>query len=67
MQTENAVKGQRGKTVRIVTDIPVLVQSENTLTRKGRGKPITLLLGGLQFSLSVTDSGEAVVKIAEPP
>ncbi len=67
MQTEKSASRQSRKTLRIVTDFPVLVQSENTLTRKGRSKPVTVLLGGLLITLSVTDSGEPVVKVAEPP
>ena len=67
METIKTANRQPCKTVRIVTDLPVLVQSENTLTRKGRGKPIILTLGTFQISLSLTDSGEAVVKVYVPP
>ena len=67
METEKSASRQHGKTVRIVTDIPVLVQTQNTLSRTGRSKPVTILLGGYKITLSVTDSGEPVLKIAEPP
>jgi len=53
--------------MRIVTDLPVLVQSENTLTRHGRAKPVTIRLGKYEISLSLTDSGEPVIRIDEPP
>ena len=66
METENSASRQHAKTVRIVTDFPVLVQTENTLTRKGRSKPVTVLLGGLLITLSMTDSGEPVLKVSEP-
>lgn len=66
MKIENAAK-QRGRTVRIITDFPVLVQSENTVTRQGRNKPTTVLHGGYLISFSLTDSGDPVVRIAEPP
>lgn len=67
MKNEKSASRQRGRTVRIITDLPVLVQTENTLTRKGRSKPIVLMLGTLRFALNFTDSGEPVVKIDEPP
>jgi hypothetical protein len=66
METEKSAVRQHAKTVRIVTDFPVLVQSENTLSRKGRSKPVTVVLGDLLISLSVTDSGEPVLKIGPP-
>ena len=67
METDKTALRQRDKTVRIVTDFPVLVQSENTLTRKGRSKPMAVLLGEFLITLSITDSGEAVLKIDKPP
>lgn len=67
MQIENSASRQRGKTVRIVTDFPVLVQTEKTLTRKGKSKPVSVLLGGYLISLCLTDSGEPVLRIDEPP
>ena len=67
MQIEKSASRQNVKTVRIVTDFPVLVQSENTLSRTGRNKPVTVLLGELLISLSLTDSGEAMLKIAQSP
>lgn len=67
METVNSASRQSRKTVRIVTDLPVLVQSQTTLARKGRSKPMTVLLGRLEITLSMTDSGEPVIKIAEPP
>ena len=67
METENTASRQRGKTVRIITDLPVLVQSESTVTRRGRNKPIAFTLGGFQITVSLTDSGEAVVKVYVPP
>jgi hypothetical protein len=67
METEKSAVRQHAKTVRIVTDFPVLVQSENTLSRKGRSKPVTVMLGDLLISLSMTDSGEPLLKIAESP
>jgi hypothetical protein len=67
METEKSASRQNRKTVRIITDSPVLVQTENTLTRKGRAKPMTVLLGRLTITLSMTDSGEPVIKIDEPP
>jgi hypothetical protein len=66
MEIEKSALRQRAKTVRIVTDFPVLVQSENTLSRTGRSKPVTVVLGDLLISLSVTDSGEPVLKIGPP-
>jgi hypothetical protein len=66
METEKSASRQNVKTVRIITDFPVLVQSENTLTRKGRSKPVTVVLGDLLISLSMTDSGEPVLKIGPP-
>jgi hypothetical protein len=67
METDKSASRQHGKTVRIITDLPVLVQSENTLRRKGRSKPVIFMLGRLRFTLNFTDSGEPVVKIDEPP
>lgn len=67
METEKSALRQNAKTVRIVTDFPVLVQSENTLSRKGRGRPMAVMLGKFLITLSVTDSGEPVLKIDEPP
>ena len=66
METKDSAERQRGKTVRIVTDFPVLVQTENTLTRKGKRKPVSLVLGDYLICLSMTDSGEPVVKIDAP-
>lgn len=66
METKNSASRQDVKTVRIVTDFPVLIQSENALTRKGRSKPVTVLLGDLLISMSMTDSGEPVLKIGSP-
>ena len=63
MDFEKSATRQRGKTVRIVTDFPVLVQTQNTLMRKGASKPVSVLLGDYLISLSVTDSGEPVLKI----
>jgi hypothetical protein len=67
METKNSATRQHAKTVRIVTDLPVLVQSEHTLTRKGREKPLTLIHGPVLVLLSFTDSGEPMIKIVEPP
>jgi len=67
METDKSASRQHGKTMRIVTDLPVLVQSENTLTRHGRAKPVTIRLGKYEISLSLTDSGEPVIRIDEPP
>jgi hypothetical protein len=67
METKNTASRQGVKTVRIVTDFPVLVQTENTVTRKSRNTPIAFTLGGFQFTFSLTDSGEAVVKVSVPP
>jgi hypothetical protein len=67
MENVDSALRQSRKTVRIVTDLPVLVQTQTTLTRKGRNKPMTVLLGRLEITLSLTDSGEPVIKIAEPP
>lgn len=65
METKKPASG-RTLTVRIITDFPVLVQPENTLTRKGRSNPVTVILGGLLIALSMTDSGEPVLKIGPP-
>ena len=35
-ETEKSALRRCGKTVRILTDLPILVQSETMLTRKGR-------------------------------
>jgi hypothetical protein len=67
MKIENSASRQTAKTVRIITDFPVLVQSENTVKRQGRGKPTAILHGGWLISFSFTDSGEPVIKVAEPP
>jgi hypothetical protein len=67
METEKSASRQHCKTVRIVTDFPVLVQTQNTLTRKGRNKPMAVMLGKFLITLSVTDSGEPVLRIDEPP
>ena len=67
MQIEKTASRQRGKTIRIITDLPVLVQSESTVTRKGHSKPVTVLHCGYLFALSVSDSGEPVVKVVDPP
>jgi hypothetical protein len=66
MDAEKSASRQDVKTVRIITDFPVLIQSHNTLTRKGRSKPVTVVLGGLLIALSMTDSGEPVLKIGPP-
>ena len=67
MENANSASRQSAKTVRIITDFPVLVQTENTVKRQGRGKPTAILHGGLLILLSLTDSGEPVIKVAEPP
>lgn len=67
METVNSASRQTAKTVRIITDFPVLVQTENTVKRQGRGKPTTILHGGLLILLSHTDSGEPVIKVTKPP
>lgn len=67
METNKSASRQHGKTVRILTDFPVLVQTKNTLTRKSRSKPVAIMLGQFLITLSVTDSGEPVLKIDEPP
>lgn len=64
---ENDSSRRTAKTVRIITDFPVLVQTEASVKRQGRGKPTAILHGGLLILLSFTDSGEPVIKVAEPP
>lgn len=63
---ENDSSRRSAKTVRIITDFPVLIQSESSVTRQGRNKPTTVLHGGYLFSFSLTDSGDPVLRIAEP-
>ncbi len=62
-----AQRGQTLRTVRIITDSPVLVQGKNSVKRKGRNKPVVFNIGGYTFTISLTDSGEPVVQIEPPP
>ncbi|HAF24950.1 MAG TPA: hypothetical protein DCK93_18940 [Blastocatellia bacterium] len=63
---QDAASAQRGRTVRIVTESPVLVQGKNSVKRKGRNKPTIVLKGDWRVALSLTDSGELVITL-DPP
>ena len=63
----NAASQRRYPTVRIITDLSVLVQAEKTVKRKGRSKPLVIMFGGLRYKFTLTDSGQSVLKIDEPP
>lgn len=67
METEKSASRQHAKTVRIVSDFPVLVQTQNTVTRRGRSRPVAVVLGDYLISLYLTDSGEPVLRIDDPP
>ena len=60
---QDAAATQRGRTVRIVTESPVLVQGKNSVKRKGRNKPVIVVVGDRHVALSLTDSGDLVITL----
>ena len=60
---QDAAAAQRGQTVRIVTESPVLVQGKNSVKRKGRNKPVIVVVGDRHVALSLTDSGDLVITL----
>lgn len=66
MRFNKAASGRQARTVRILSDLPVLVQAKNARVRCGKKKTQKVYLPTLTIIIRYSDSGEVIIE-TEPP
>jgi len=66
MRFNKAALGRHAQVVRILTDLPVLVQAKNARMRRGKKKTQKVYLPHLTIIIRYTQSGDVVIEF-EPP
>jgi hypothetical protein len=66
MENNRAASGRHARTVRIVTNLPVLVQGKNARIRCGRKKTQKIYLPNLTIIIRYSKNGDVIIE-TEPP
>jgi hypothetical protein len=66
MRINKAALGRHAQVVRILSDLPVLVQGKNARVRRGKKKTQRVYLPTLTIVIRYTDSGDVIIE-TEPP
>lgn len=66
MGFNKAASGRQAQTVRILSDLPVLVQAKNAQMRCGKKQTQKVYLPNLTIIIRYSESGDVVIEI-EPP
>jgi len=66
MGFNKAAFGRQARTVRILTDLPVLVQAKNARIRCGKKKTQKVYLPNLTIIIRYSESGDVIIE-TEPP